>query len=223
MKKNLTIAMLLSLTSLPAMSQADYRDIFTHYPGLTQEERQEIDVDFLRQKSQVELDILYSRLTSGPLPSGAYNGYVIFDDSENNTVERILATVVPAPLEGWMKKVGTTLWRGKTFDATRGTLTNRMGPVNRFPARVYCGQSLLDSRRESIVLDYAYGDGIPGYVEALDWPMTRKGLSIRDEIRMVRPGLYLGRAYIRGLYALNFVLRSVATDQESDWRDACHH
>ena len=32
------------------------------------------------------------------------------------------------------------------------------------------------------------------------------GLRIRDEIRMVRPGLYLGRAYVNRAFLLNFTL-----------------
>jgi hypothetical protein len=75
-----------------------------------------------------------------------------------------------------------------------------------FPAKVFCGQSLLDGRRESIVIDYAFADEISGYRERPDYLMTRYGLNLRDEMRMVRPGLYLGRAYIGKMFLLNFVL-----------------
>ena len=34
----------------------------------------------------------------------------------------------------------------------------------------------------------------------------RDGLRIRDEIRMVRPGFYLGRAYLNRIFGLNFTL-----------------
>ena len=34
----------------------------------------------------------------------------------------------------------------------------------------------------------------------------RDGFEIRDEIRMVRPGFYLGRAYIKRVFVLNFTL-----------------
>ncbi len=44
----------------------------------------------------------------------------------------------------------------------------------------------------------------------------REGLEIRDEIRMVRPGFYLGRAYIKKVFALNFTLYNKAVaDKES--------
>src|SRR6185436_2994228 len=75
-----------------------------------------------------------------------------------------------------------------------------------FPARLYCGQSLLDSRRESVIIDYAFTDEVQGYRENPDFLAGRRGLQIRDEIRMVRPGFYLGRAYMGRVFALNFTL-----------------
>ena len=36
---------------------------------------------------------------------------------------------------------------------------------------------------------------LPGYQEHPDALAGRNGLRIRDEIRMIRPGFYLGRAY----------------------------
>lgn len=75
-----------------------------------------------------------------------------------------------------------------------------------FPAKLFCGQSLLDGRRESVIIDYAYTDDIPGYMERPDSLAGRRGLAIRDEIRMVRPGFYLGRAYANRIFLLNFTL-----------------
>jgi hypothetical protein len=75
-----------------------------------------------------------------------------------------------------------------------------------FPARLYCGQSLLDSRRESIIIDYSYGEDISGYRELPDYLTGRRGMQVRDEIRMVRPGFYLGRAYLGKIFLLNFTL-----------------
>ncbi len=82
-----------------------------------------------------------------------------------------------------------------------------------FPARLYCGQSLLDSRRESVIIDYFYTDEIPGYRERPDFLAGRRGLQVRDEVRMVRPGFYLGRAYLGKIFLLNFTLynKDVAT------------
>lgn len=79
-----------------------------------------------------------------------------------------------------------------------------------FPAKLYCGQSRLDSRRESIIIDYAFNDEIAGYQERPDFLAGRRGLKVRDEIRMVRPGLYLGRAYMGQVFLLNFTLYNKA-------------
>jgi hypothetical protein len=88
-----------------------------------------------------------------------------------------------------------------------------------FPARLYCGQSLLDGRRESIIIDYAFSDELPGYRESPDALGGRNGFRIRDEIRMVRPGFYLGRAYLNRIFALNFTLyNDEAARSLSDFR-----
>ena len=93
------------------------------------------------------------------------------------------------PREGWLKHVlpTTTVWL-------------------LFPAKLHCGQSLLDGRRESVIIDYAYNDELPGYQANPDALTGRNGLRIRDEIRMVRPGFYLGRAYANKVFLLNFML-----------------
>jgi len=128
--------------------------------------------------------------------------------------------------------LGAQLWKGKVFDREDRLLRNRisdlksldllltkdeeaqletlrskeLGQYLLFPARLYCGQSLLDGRRESIIIDYAYTDQLPGYLAKLDRLVGREGLAIRDEIRMVRPGFYLGRAYLNRVFGVNFTL-----------------
>jgi len=130
--------------------------------------------------------------------------------------------------------MGETLWKGKVFFRNERLLRNRIedlavlkklglveedasNPLQKvkvagkeqwllFPAKLYCGQSLLDGRRESIIIDYAFSDDIAGYRRMPDMLAGREGFKIRDEIRMVRPGFYLGRAYIDRAFALNFVL-----------------
>ena len=93
------------------------------------------------------------------------------------------------PREGWLKWVRptTNVWL-------------------LFPAKLYCGQSLVDGRRESVIIDYAYTDELPGYQASPDSLAGRGGLQVRDEIRLVRPGFYLGRAYIKRIFLLNFTL-----------------
>ena len=64
----------------------------------------------------------------------------------------------------------------------------------------------MDSRRESVIIDYAFTDDIEGYRQVPDMLAGREGLVVRDEIRMVRPGFYLGRAYAANSFLLNFTL-----------------
>jgi hypothetical protein len=131
-----------------------------------------------------------------------------------------------------LELIGRHLWRGKVFYRDERVLRNRVDDTDvlkplleddtsklrryeagggkqqwlLFPARLYCGQSLLDSRRESVIIDYAYTDEIEGYVEKPDFLAGRRGFNVRDEIRMVRPGFYLGRAYLDKVFVLNFTL-----------------
>lgn len=92
--------------------------------------------------------------------------------------------------------------RGGWLGWLRPTTTVRL----MFPAKIYCGQSLMDGRRESVIIDYAYADELPGYQANPDALAGRNGLRVRDEIRMIRPGLYLGRAYTNRIFLLNFFL-----------------
>lgn len=139
--------------------------------------------------------------------------------------------------------LGRTLWKGKVFYARERLLRNRiedlafLAPLTGgttqgiekivvngrdafllFPAKLYCGQSLLDGRRESVIIDYAFTDELPGYREQPDALAGRNGLRVRDEIRMVRPGFYLGRAYLNRVFGLNFTLYNA--DAEAAGRDA---
>jgi hypothetical protein len=137
--------------------------------------------------------------------------------------------------------LGEALWKGKVFYRDQRVLRNRISdlslfkdffpdpadqqalqvakehptPENQyFPAKLYCGQSLLDSRRESIIIDYAFTDELPGYRKIPDILAGREGVIVRDEIRMVRPGFYLGRAYMAGTFILNFTLYNKAVADE---------
>lgn len=132
-----------------------------------------------------------------------------------------------------MTILGRMLWKGKVFYRDQRVLRNRIDhldlleeffpdPQHRealrqlsangktdhlyFPAKLYCGQSLMDSRRESVIIDYAFTDDIEGYRQVPDMLAGREGLLVRDEIRVVRPGFYLGRAYAANAFLLNFTL-----------------
>jgi hypothetical protein len=79
-----------------------------------------------------------------------------------------------------------------------------------------------------LIIDYAFTDtvvidGRKPYSDAIDWiaggqVQGKRGLAVRDEIRMVRPGLYLGRAYMDRVFVLNFIL---STDHPAGGEDTC--
>jgi hypothetical protein len=107
------------------------------------------------------------------------------------------------------------------FDQFVHTKIASVNYLEMFPSKLYCGQSLMDSRRESVIIDYAYGDTVPGYNSDVDFLATREGLGVRDEIRMVHPGLYLGRAYLRQVFGLIFTLTSDTAAQAGDSTESC--
>jgi hypothetical protein len=75
-----------------------------------------------------------------------------------------------------------------------------------FPAIVSCGTSRLDPTRPSTVIDYSRGKEVEGYRDIPDRLAGPERLNIRDEVRIVRRGFYLGRAYFGQRFALNFTL-----------------
>jgi len=209
-----------------------------HDHPLTPAEREAFTPESLVKLSQEDLDQLYARLTAGPIPDGPFQGTVIFASGGGlRRVREILGGGVKGFLADRavddLETLAEGLWKGKVF--YRGKMELRNQITNRkklarlfkadlskmrtatiddrevgllFPAKLYCGQSLLDSRRESVIIDYFFGDEIDGYVDEIDQIAGRNGLQIRDEIRMVRPGFYLGRAYIGKIFLLNFTLYS---------------
>jgi hypothetical protein len=84
-------------------------------------------------------------------------------------------------------------WQGKVFDAEHGMATNRLLPLSfeSVPARVYRAASRFDGK-ECIVLDYPETSFVARWV--------------RDEIREIAPGLYLGKVYLAGMQMPNFLL-----------------
>ena len=185
---------------------------------------------------QEQIDQIYARLTAGPIPDGAFDGGLFFpkNASGDRRLAEIVGGLPGLAVElkaHKLETLGKTLWRGKVFHRQERLLLNRIEDLSllkpivdgdlstvptievdggkqwlMFPARLYCGQSLLDARRESIIIDYAFTDELPGYREKPDFLAGRNGLQIRDEVRMVRPGFYLGRAYAGKIFLLNFVL-----------------
>jgi hypothetical protein len=138
--------------------------------------------------------------------------------------EAVLRNLIPDDTARWLtiKAIAVGLL-GTHPDYNKLVKTNVSGHkfMEIFPAKLFCGQSLLDSRRESVVIDYAYGDTLSGYNSDIDFLATREGLGVRDEIRMVRPGLYLGRAYLRQVFGLIFTLSNSEAQKQGDVSESC--
>ncbi|MFD1210954.1 hypothetical protein ACFQ36_02720 [Arthrobacter sp. GCM10027362] len=137
-------------------------------------------VDRLLHTPGPELDALFRRSPSGRIPVGDGAGTVIF--APNSPVATTAARLVRL-----------LAWQGKVFGPGTGSLRNKMGPLGTeaVPARVYYGTSRLDAG-PAIILDYSRS--------AL---VARR---IRDEIREVAPGVFLGIAYWNRHKVLRFVL-----------------
>lgn len=217
------------------LAQVDYK-----YP-IAPAELARITPDYLATLDQEQLDQIYARLAAGPIPDGAFDGRILMPRGSSGKfrLSEIVGGFAGTALhlKGLVvEDIGETLWRGKVFFREERVLRNRIEDLTLlkkaglvegdpkkmnyggketwllFPAKLYCGQSLLDARRESIIIDYFFTDEIPGYQENPDYLAGRRGLKVRDEIRMIRPGLYLGRAYLDKVFALNFTLYDKATD-----------
>jgi hypothetical protein len=212
----------------------DFAMVEHDYP-LTAEELEKLTPQNIVNYTQEQLDQIYARLSAGPIPDGPFNGDLVFPKGEtgDRRLSEIVGGLPGFAVELKLHRVedlGRTLWKGKVFYRDERLLRNRIDDLTilrpiiddpdtlkkitvdgkdqwlLFPARLYCGQSLLDGRRESIIIDYAFTDRLPGYRVKPDSLAGRNGLRIRDEIRMVRPGFYLGRAYMDRVFLLNFVL-----------------
>jgi hypothetical protein len=206
-----------------------------HQLPLSRAERNQITPENIRSLTQEEIDQVYARLTAGPIPDEPFQGSVYLAKGVGlDRIAEEIGGLKGWALELKMKALqdfAEVLWKGKVFYRDQRVLRNRIKDTRLlaplidddlsslpkitvdhkdawllFPAKLYCGQSLLDSRRESIIIDYAFTDEIDGYRHKPDYLAGRDGFQVRDEIRMVRPGFYLGRAYLAHVFVLNFML-----------------
>lgn len=225
------------------LGKPDFAQVEYEFP-LAPAELAKLTPDNIKNYDQEQVDQIYARLTAGPIPDGAYDGGLFFPKgvSGDRRLAEIVGGLRGIAVDLKAQKIeliGKTLWKGKVFYRNERVLRNRIedlsilkplidGDLNAipkvdvngkdqwlmFPARLYCGQSLLDGRRESVIIDYFFSDEIPGYRERPDYLASRRGLQVRDEIRMVRPGFYLGRAYIGKVFLLNFTLVNKAVQKQ---------
>jgi hypothetical protein len=129
-----------------------------------------------------ELDELFRRSPAGEIPDGEANGQVLIG-SENETISDTAAKVAHL-----------IAWQGKVFDREKGELLNKIGPLGlrAIRAKVYKEESWFDGE-ETIVLDYSDTSLVAHW--------------IRDEIREVAPGLYLGLVFWERDKILHFSLQ----------------
>ena len=139
------------------------------------------DVDQLLTMSQSQLDELFTSSPAGDIPDGEADG-----------------TAIIAPGTTYSKEIADIIshfgWKGKVFDARKGTLVNRILAfgLNAIIAKVYKGPSWLDDK-ECIVLDYS------------DTSLVAH--RIRDEIRQIGPAQYLGKVYWGKKRLIDFALQ----------------
>jgi hypothetical protein len=203
--------------------------------ALSDAERNSLTADSLRRLSQLQIDQIYARLSTGAMPDGPFRGDLFFPrDAPRHTHVSDLSPTLPTELTVIaampVEQLGRAFWKGKVFFKAEGILRNRiedlaiLKPLIKdsatipkltfdgqttwllFPAQVSCGASLLEPGRRAIVIDYSKGPQIAGYRDIPDRLGGSEGLDIRDEVRVVKPGLYLGRAYFHNQFRLNFTL-----------------
>ena len=138
------------------------------------------DVPQLLKMSQADLDTLFKQSEPGPIPNGQAKGTAII--APGTTIGLELAEFI-----------NLFVWEGKTFNAAKGLLTNRiLGGFNAIIAKVRNDTSWLDGK-PCIVLDYSETSVVAHW--------------IRDEIRLIGPGFYLGVVYWGKSRLINFSLQ----------------
>jgi hypothetical protein len=134
-----------------------------------------LSLDQLAHVSWPELERLYREADAGAFPQGYTAGKAIYSPC--------------SPFAGLHSRVTGALWHGKVFDNADCSLVNQWSGFRAIHARVAYGPSCLDGKT-SIVMDYGE--------TSLVWS------DVRDEVREIAPGLYLGRMYRRKKCGLEF-------------------
>jgi hypothetical protein len=143
--------------------------------------QQDAAVSALVRMSARELNDLFRRSPAGPVPVGDSKGTAI---------------ILPGTLTARVLRQVARLffWQGKVFDPRTKGLLNKVGPFSAraIPAAVYVDKSWLDGK-DAVIIDYSNS-----------WKAARM---IRDEIRLVQPGVYLGKVWIKRSESIFFVLQ----------------
>jgi hypothetical protein len=137
------------------------------------------DARQLLQLRQSELDELFAASPVGRIPSGTGAGIPMI---ANRTL-----------LGAFLRGIAPFLWKGKVFRPETADLMNRILPWGKLAirARVYVDRS-WKAPGDAIILDYSTTSVFARYV--------------RDEIREVGPGIYLGKVFIGRKHLFDFSL-----------------
>lgn len=138
------------------------------------------NVTDLLTKTNEELDSLFAQAPRGDIPDGETKGTAIIAAGTSYSDEVA-------------KLVELFAWQGKVFDAEHGFLRNYILPfgLKAIVAKVYYGESWMD-QKECIVIDYSETSLVASRV--------------RDEIRLIQPGLFLGKVYWGKKALIHFTL-----------------
>ncbi|MGZ5022934.1 MAG: hypothetical protein ACXWAX_10135 [Chthoniobacterales bacterium] len=136
--------------------------------------------EFLKMSGD-QLDEMFRNSAAGNIPVGEGEGVAII--APGTAISDEIA---------WFVNVFT--WKGKVFDPVKGELRNKILPTGTkaIVAKVYKDKSWFD-QKECIVLDYSKTSLVAHY--------------IRDEIREVSPGVYLGLVYWGQKKLIHFALK----------------
>jgi len=127
------------------------------------------DIEQLLKMTEAQLDDLFTKSPTGEIPDGEGKGTALIVQGTHFTGQ--IASFI-----------NYFSWQGKIFDSKAGLLKNKITPFGfaAIVAKVYKGESWFDGK-ECIVLDYSQTSLVAGW--------------IRDEIRMIQPGFYLGEVF----------------------------
>jgi hypothetical protein len=130
--------------------------------------------------SRRQLDLIFHDHEAGDIPRGEGHGTVLV--RWGGTLSTLISKVVHR-----------LAWQGKVFDPEKGELRNEISPdsVKAVRAKVYEAPSWFD-QKPCIVLDYSHTSLVAKW--------------IRDEIREVSPGVYLGIVFVRRWKTIDFAL-----------------
>jgi len=138
-------------------------------------------VEKLLDMTDSELAELFSNAKAGPVPNGEGEGTAIVAPGTAFTPEIA-------------KFINFFAWQGKIFNAEKMVLVNKitMFGLDAILAHITREPSWIDGK-ECIVLDYSKTSLVAHWV--------------RDEIRLISPGFYLGRVFGKKEHLMYFALK----------------